>query len=74
MTTALEKAIEKVKALSSERQDYVAEVLEEIAAEGDVYRLTDSERQLVREGIAELDRGEYASDAAVAAVLRRPWA
>ena len=74
MTTALEKAIEKVKALSSERQEYVAEVLEEIAAEGDVYRLTDSERQLVREGTAELDRGEYASDAAVAAVLRRPWA
>ena len=74
MTAALEKAIEKVKALSSERQDYVAEVLEEIAAEGDVYRLTDSERQLVREGTAELDRGEYASDAAVAAVLRRPWA
>ena len=73
MTAALEKAIEKVKALSSERQDYVAEVLEEIAAEGDVYRLTDSERQLVREGTAELDRGEYASDAAVAAVLRRPW-
>ena len=74
MTTALEKAIEKVKALSKERQDYAAEVLEEIAAEGDVYRLTDSERQLVREGTAELDRGEYASDAAVAAVLRRPWA
>ena len=74
MTTALEKAIEKVKALSKERQEYVAEVLEEIAAEGDVYRLTDSERQLVREGTAELDRGEYASDAAVAAVLRRPWA
>ena len=74
MTTALEKAIEKVKALSKERQEYVAEVLEEIAAEGDVYRLTDSERQLVREVTAELNRGEYASDAAVAAVLRRPWA
>ena len=74
MIDVLEKAIEKVKALSTERQQYVAEVLEEIAAEGDVYQLTDSERQLVREGTAELDRGEYASDAAVAAVLRRPWA
>ena len=74
MIDVLEKAIEKVKALSTERQQYVAEVLEEIAAEGDAYRLTDSERQLVREGTAELDRGEYASDAAVAAVLRRPWA
>ena len=74
MITALEKAIEKLKTLSIERQEYVAEVLEEIAAEGDVYQLTDGERQLVREGVAELDRGEYASDVAVNVALRRPWA
>ncbi len=74
MIKVLEEAIEKVKALSAERQQYVAEVLEEIAAEDDLYRLTDTERQLVREGTAELDRGEYATDAAVDAVLRRPWA
>ena len=74
MIKVLEQAIEKVKKLSTERQVYVAEVLEEIAAEGDVYHLTDSERRLVREGTTELDRGEYASDAAVEAVLRRPWA
>ena len=74
MIKVLEEAIEKVKALSKERQEYVAEVLEEIAAEGDVYHLTDDERRLVREGTAELDRGEYASNAAVDAVLRRPWA
>ena len=63
-----------MKKLSKERQAYAAHVLEEIAAEGDVYQLTDDERRLVREGTAELDRGEYASDAAVEAVLRRPWA
>lgn len=74
MIKDLEKAIEKVKALSIERQQYVAELLEEIAAEGDVYQLTDSQRELIRVGIAELDRGEYASDDAVDAVLRRPWA
>ena len=74
MIKDLEKAIEKVKALSIERQQYVAELLEEIAAEGDVYQLTDSQRELIRAGIAELDRGEYASDDAVDAVLRRPWA
>jgi hypothetical protein len=74
MIKVLEQAIEKVKALPKERQEYVAEVLEEIAAEGDVYHLSDSERLLVREAIAELDRGEYASDAAIDAVLRRPWA
>jgi hypothetical protein len=74
MIKVLEQAIEKVKALSEERQQYVAELLEEIASEGDIYHLSDSERILVREGIAELDRSEYASDAAVAAALRRPWA
>ena len=74
MIKVLEQAIEKVKALPKERQEYVAEVLEEIAAENDVYRMTDEERRLVREGLDELDRGEYASDAAVEAVLRRPWA
>jgi hypothetical protein len=39
MIKALEQAIEKVKALSRERQEYAAEVLEQIAAGGDeVYR------------------------------------
>ena len=74
MIKVLENAIEKLKSLSAERQEYAAQVLEELAAEGDVYHLSDSERRLVRDGTAELDRGEYASDAAVAAVLRRPWA
>jgi hypothetical protein len=75
MIKVLEQAIEKVKALPSDRQAYAAHVLEEIAAEtGDVYPLTDEERKLVREGLAELDRGEYASDSDVEKVLRRPWA
>ena len=69
MIKVLEQAIEKVKALSPERQKYAAEVLEQIAAAGDgVYRLTDEERRLVREGLAELDRGEYASEKEVRAV------
>ncbi len=66
----LEQAIEKVKALSKERQEYAAEVLEQIAEAGDgVYRLSDEERRLVREGLGELDRGETASEADVRAVF-----
>ncbi len=34
-----------------------------------VYTLTDEERRLVREGLAELDRGEVATDAEVRAVF-----
>lgn len=69
---ALEQAVEKVKKLSQERQEYAAEVLEQIAEGGDaVYSLSDEERRLVREGLAELDRGEYATDAEVRAVFDR---
>ena len=70
MIKALEQAIEKVKALPQERQEYAAEVLEEIAsADNAVYPLSDEERRLVREGLAELDRGEVASEADVRAVF-----
>ena len=70
MIKTLEQAVEKVKKLSKERQEYAAEVLEQIAEAGDdVYILTDEERRLVREGLDELDRGEAASDAEVRAVF-----
>ena len=59
MIKALEQAIEKVRRLSKERQEYAAEVLEQIAqADDEIYHLTDEERRLVDEGLAELDRGE----------------
>ncbi len=70
MTKTLEQAVEKVKKLSQERQEYAAEVLEQIAEAGDgIYVLTDEERTLVREGLAELDRGEVATEAEVRAVF-----
>ena len=70
MIKALEQAIEKVKKLSRERQEYAAEVLEQIAeADDEVYSLSDEERRLVREGLAELDRGEVATDMEVRAVF-----
>jgi len=69
MIKMLEDAIEKVKKLSPERQQYAAEVLEQIAEAGEgVYTLSEEERRLVREGLAELDRGEAATDEEVRAV------
>ena len=63
MTKIFERAVAKVKKLSKERQDYAAEVLEVIAEAGDdVYVLSPSERLLVREGLDELDRGEFATE------------
>jgi hypothetical protein len=72
MIKALEQAIEKVKALSAERQEQAAELLELIASGGDaVYCLSEEERRLVGEGLAELDRGEVASEAEVRAVFNK---
>jgi hypothetical protein len=72
MMKVLEQAIEMVKTLSKERQEYAAEVLEQIAAAGDgVYPLSDEERRLVREGIADLDAGRVVSDDDMAAFWAR---
>lgn len=70
MMKVLADAIEKVKKLSPERQQYAAEVLEQIAESGDeIYRLSDEERRLVQQGLDELDRGEAASESDVRAVF-----
>ncbi len=70
MIKALEQAIEKVKALSAERQEHAAELLEPIASgSDDVYQLSENERRLVREGLAELERGDIATEAEVRAVF-----
>ncbi len=58
MNKILEQAIAKIRAMPDDAQEYAASVLEQIAAAGgEVYRLSDDERALVREGIADLDTG-----------------
>ena len=69
MISVLEKAIDKIKALPDDRQRYAAEILEQIASGGGVHALSDEERRLVLEGLAELDRGEVATTAQVRAVF-----
>ena len=69
MIKVLATAIEKIKALSEDRQRYAADLLEQIADVEQVYTLTGDERRLVHEGLAELDRGEAATEAEVRAVF-----
>ncbi|OGG63158.1 hypothetical protein A3C21_03660 [Candidatus Kaiserbacteria bacterium RIFCSPHIGHO2_02_FULL_59_21] len=72
MIKVLERAIKKVKKLSKQRQEYAAEVLENIAEAGDeIYKLTDDERRLVREGLSDLDAGRVVSDEEMAAFWAR---
>ena len=52
MIKVLKEAIEKVKKLPEDRQVYVAEVLEQIAAAGsDVFDVPDEHRAAVLEGL-----------------------
>lgn len=63
MNKVLENAIEKIRAMPDDAQEYAASVLEQIAAAGgEIYRLSDEERALVREGIADLEAGRIVPD------------
>ena len=72
MTKVLEDAIEKVRRLPEDRQAYIAEVLEQIAAAGsDIFVVPDEHRAAVLEGLGQADRGEFASDAEMVALWKK---
>jgi len=72
MTKALKEAIEVLRELPEERQEFAAEVLETIAAQDDgVYHLTDEERTEVREGLSEIKRGDIASESDMQALWKK---
>ncbi len=73
MIKALEVAIEKLKRLPEDKQAYAAKVIEEIAAADDAFRIPDDHLPGVLEGLAQAERGEFASDEEVERALRRPW-
>ena len=72
MMKVLEDAIVKVRKLPEDRQAYVAEVLEHIAAAGsDFFTVPDEHRAAVLEGLEQADRGEFASDDELAALWKK---
>lgn len=72
MAKVLEDAIEKVRRLPEDRQAYVAEVLEQIAAAGsDVFVVPGEHRAAVLEGLDQSDRGEFATDEEMDALWKK---
>lgn len=73
MTKLLEMAVEAARQLSPEEQDELARTIMEIVngAEGDVYVLSEEEEAAIEEGLAQADRGEFASDEEVAALFSK---
>jgi predicted transcriptional regulator len=74
MIEALKNAIEQINDLPPERQAYAALVLKQIAADdGAPFEVPAEHRAAVLEGLAQVERGEFAKDADVERALRRPW-
>jgi predicted transcriptional regulator len=72
MSNSMQEAIEVLRDLPEERQEVLARAILDYAAHDDgIYYLTDDERREVREGLAEIERGEIASEREVRAVYRR---
>jgi len=71
MTKLLEKGIEAIRKASAEEQDRAGELLLQLAARGSIYRLTKSEHHEIDEALAEVERGEIASEGEVAVMKRR---
>jgi predicted transcriptional regulator len=72
MTRVLEDAIEKVRKLPEDRQAYIAEVLEQIAAAGsDRFTVPEDHRVAVLEGLEQAERGEFMSDDEMTALWRK---
>lgn len=72
MTRLLDHAIEAARELPAEMQDEIAGILLRFIGEdaGKVYQLTPEEEADIRQGLAEADRQEFASEADV----RTMWA
>ncbi len=72
MTELLEKAVETVRALSSESQDEIARAMLQLASQDDAPEAVDAAHlPAVLKGLEQAGRGEFASDAEVEAAFRR---
>jgi predicted transcriptional regulator len=71
MTKMVREAMEVFKELPEDRQAMVARAILDFASDDGLYHLTDDERSEVRAGVAEIKRGEVASDEEVARTYKR---
>jgi predicted transcriptional regulator len=71
MTKMVKEAIEVLRDLPEERQETIARAILDYASDDGVYHLTDEEHAELRAGLAEIERGEIATEAEVRAVYKR---
>ena len=72
MTTAVERAINKLRSMEPEQQQYVAELLDTLTNGGPVViEISPAEQAIINRALAEIDAGEVASEDEVAAYRNR---
>lgn len=72
LSKRLQKALEAAKGWSLDRQEAAADMLEQMnRLESAPYELTDEERADIEEALEDVRRGDFASDAEVAALFAR---
>jgi hypothetical protein len=72
MTKMMREAIAALRELPEDRQEVLARAILDFASDDEeVYHLTDEERSEVRAGLAEIERGEIASEREVSTVHKR---
>jgi len=68
----LEAVFDRVRSWPPEKQERALEALQQIETrQGEIYELSDEERADLEEALAEMERGEVASQEDVDAVFRR---
>ena len=72
MIASLMQLLPKIESWPEEDQEALLAAAREIEAERTgIYELSDDERAAIEEGIAQADRGEFASSEDVEAIFRR---
>jgi predicted transcriptional regulator len=71
MTDLLHDAVEALQRLPPERQDYITRVILALADDGEPEEIDPRDLSAVSDGLAQIERGEFASDEEVQALLLR---
>ena len=71
MTQLLDRAVEAVRQMPPERQDAIAHFLLDLTDDDAPEPLDAEDLAAVEEGLAQIERGEFATEEEVAAVFRR---
>jgi serine/threonine protein phosphatase PrpC len=71
MTDLLRDVLEALQRLPPERQDYITRAILALADDGEPEEIDPRDLSAVFDGLAQIERGEFASDEEVQALLRR---